>query len=94
MAWVLLGALVLAQIAYPLTEGDARAGLTVATVLLGYLLSVSHALFTRGPRAATALVATATPTASTAKPPSVAVATSAVAARGPRVNSACDTDSR
>jgi putative membrane protein len=60
MAWVLLGALVLAQIAYPLTEGDARAGLTVATVLLGYLLSVSHALFTRGPRAAAALVATAT----------------------------------
>src|SRR5689334_15571162 len=60
MAWVLLGALVLAQIAYPLTQGGTRAGLTVATVLLGYLLSVSHALLTRGPRAAAALVATAT----------------------------------
>jgi uncharacterized membrane protein len=60
MAWVLLGALVLAQIAYPLTEGGARAGLTMATVVLGYLLSVSHALLTRGPRAAAALVATAT----------------------------------
>src|SRR3982751_6848949 len=60
MAWVLLGALVLAQIAYPLTEGGVRAGLTVLTVLLGYLLSVSHALLTRGPRAAGALVATAT----------------------------------
>jgi uncharacterized membrane protein len=60
MAWVLLGGLVLAQIAYPLTEGGVRAGLTVVTVLLGYLLSVSHALLTRGPRAAMALVGTAT----------------------------------
>src|SRR3954465_11758851 len=60
MAWVLLGALVLAQIAYPLTEGDVRAGLTVVTVLLGYLLSVSHAFLSRGARAAAALVATAT----------------------------------
>jgi putative membrane protein len=60
MAWVLLGALVLAQIAFPLTSGGVRAGLTVVTVLLGYLLSVSHALLTRGPRAAAALVATAT----------------------------------
>src|SRR3954465_15403820 len=60
MAWVLLGALVLAQIAYPLTEGDVRAGLTVVTVVLGYLLSVSHALLTRGARAAAALIATAT----------------------------------
>jgi uncharacterized membrane protein len=60
MAWVLLGALVLAQIAYPLTGGGVRAGLTVATVLLGYLLSVSHALRSRGLRAATALVVTAT----------------------------------
>jgi uncharacterized membrane protein len=60
MAWVLLGALVLAQIAYPLTEGDVRAGLTVVTVLLGYLLSVSHALLSRGMRAAAALVLTAT----------------------------------
>jgi uncharacterized membrane protein len=60
MAWVLLGALVLAQIAYPLTEGGVRAGLTVVTVVLGYLLSVSHALLSRGPRAAAALVGTAT----------------------------------
>jgi putative membrane protein len=60
MAWVLLGALVLAQIAYPLTEGGVRAGLTVVTVVLGYLLSVSHALLSRGPRAAAALVVTAT----------------------------------
>ena len=60
MAWVLLGALVLAQIAYPLTGGGVRAGLTVVTVLLGYLLSLSHALLTRGWRTAAALVATAT----------------------------------
>src|SRR3982751_3694029 len=60
MAWVLLGALVLAQIAYPLTEGGVRAGLTVVTVVLGYLLSVSHALLSRGWRAAAALVGTAT----------------------------------
>ena len=60
MAWVLLGALVLAQIAYPLTSGGVRAALTVVTVLLGYVLSVSHALRSRGPRAAAALVGTAT----------------------------------
>ncbi|MEV6493951.1 carotenoid biosynthesis protein [Actinoplanes sp. NPDC051633] len=58
--WVLLGALVLTQICYPLTSGGVRAGLTVLTVVLGYLLSVSHALVTRGRRAAAALVATAT----------------------------------
>jgi len=57
---VLLGALVLTQICYPLTGGGLRAALTVLTVLLGYLLSVSHALLTRGRRAAVALVATAT----------------------------------
>jgi putative membrane protein len=55
-----LGALVLTQICYPLTVGGARAGLTVITVLLGYLLSVSHAWLTRGVRTAAALVATAT----------------------------------
>jgi uncharacterized membrane protein len=58
--WALLGALVLTQICYPLTSGGVRAGLTVLTVVLGYLLSVSHALITRGRRAAVALVATAT----------------------------------
>jgi uncharacterized membrane protein len=59
-SWALLGVLVLTQICYPLTSGGVRAGLTVATVLLGYLLSVSHALLTRGVRAAAALVGTAT----------------------------------
>lgn len=60
LPWLLLGVLVAAQIGYPLTGGSARAGLTVTTVLLGYLLSVSHALLSRGPRAAAALVAVAT----------------------------------
>ncbi|WP_248294637.1 carotenoid biosynthesis protein [Actinoplanes sp. TBRC 11911] len=60
LPWILLAVLVLCQICYPLTGGDVRAGLTVATVLLGYLLSVSHALLTRGTRAALALVGTAT----------------------------------
>jgi uncharacterized membrane protein len=60
LPWVLLGALVLTQICYPLTSGGLRAGLTVTTVLLGYLLSVSHALLSRGVRSAAALVATAT----------------------------------
>jgi uncharacterized membrane protein len=45
LPWALLGVLVLVQIAYPLTHGRARAGLTVATVVLGYLLSVGHAVF-------------------------------------------------
>ncbi|MEU7620118.1 carotenoid biosynthesis protein [Micromonospora rifamycinica] len=58
--WLLLAVLVLAQICYPLTTGGTRARLTVATVVLGYLLSVGHALLTRGPRAAVALVAVAT----------------------------------
>jgi len=56
LPWLPLGVLVLAQIGYPLTEGGTRARLTVATVLLGYLLSVSHALLSRGPRPAGALV--------------------------------------
>jgi putative membrane protein len=60
LPWALLGALVVAQICYPLTGGGVRAGLTVVTVVLGYLLSVSHALLTRGARTAAALVATAT----------------------------------
>jgi uncharacterized membrane protein len=58
--WALLGVLVLTQICYPLTHSGVRAGLTVLTVVLGYLLSVSHALLTRGVRAAAGLVATAT----------------------------------
>ncbi|MFG1777284.1 carotenoid biosynthesis protein [Micromonospora sp. NPDC049048] len=59
LSWALLAVLVLAQICYPLTAGQTRARLTVATVVLGYLLSVSHALLTRGPRTAAALVAVA-----------------------------------
>ncbi|MEH1126647.1 carotenoid biosynthesis protein [Micromonospora sp. CPCC 206061] len=53
----LLAALVLAQIGYPLTSGDARARLTVAVVVLGFVLSVAHAWATRGPRTAAWLVA-------------------------------------
>jgi uncharacterized membrane protein len=57
--WALLGVLILAQICYPLTSGDVRAGLTVATVLIGVALSVSHAALSRGGKAAAALVGTA-----------------------------------
>ncbi|HET6531067.1 MAG TPA: carotenoid biosynthesis protein [Actinoplanes sp.] len=60
LPWVLLGALVLTQICYPLTAGGVRAACTVLTVLLGYLLSVSHSWLTRGWRGALALVGTAT----------------------------------
>lgn len=55
--WILLGILVLVQIGYPLTSGRLRADLTVTTVVLGYLLSVGHAVSRRSGRA---LVATAT----------------------------------
>lgn len=58
--WLLLALLVLIQICYPLGTGVTRARLTVATVVLGYLLAVGHALLTRGPRTAAALVAVAT----------------------------------
>ncbi|MBM0279458.1 carotenoid biosynthesis protein [Micromonospora tarensis] len=60
VSWALLAVLVFAQICYPLTSGATRAGLTVATVVLGWLLSVGHALLSRGPRVAAALVAVAT----------------------------------
>ncbi|MFE9652223.1 carotenoid biosynthesis protein [Micromonospora sp. NPDC006431] len=60
LPWALLAGLIVAQIGYPLTAGATRAGLTVATVVLGYLLSVGHALLTRGTRTAVALVAVAT----------------------------------
>ena len=59
LPWALLGALVLTQICYPLTSGGVRAGFTVLTVVLGCVLSVSHALLTRGPRTAIALVGAA-----------------------------------
>ena len=54
---VLAAATVLAQIAYPLVPGDGRNRLTVATVLLFFAASVTHALATRGPRFTAALVA-------------------------------------
>ncbi|MEU4678054.1 carotenoid biosynthesis protein [Micromonospora sp. NPDC023737] len=60
LPWAVLALLVLAQICYPLTTGTTRARLTVATVGLGYLLSIGHALLSRGPRTAAALVAVAT----------------------------------
>lgn len=50
----------LVQISYPLTGGGTRAAVTVATVVLGYTTSVSHALLTRGPRVAAVLVAVTT----------------------------------
>jgi putative membrane protein len=56
----LAGAVVLAQIAYPLTPaGTARDRLTVATVLLFAAASVLHAATSRGARAAVALVVVA-----------------------------------
>ena len=57
---VAAAAVVLAQIAYPLTpEGTARDRLTVATVLLFAAASVLHAAASRGVRAAVALVVVA-----------------------------------
>lgn len=55
--WVLLGCLILAQICYPLL--DDRAGITVATVLIGVALSVTHALISRGGKAVVTLIGTA-----------------------------------
>lgn len=46
----LAGATVLLQIGYPLTGGDARDALTVATVVVFFLASTSHALVHRGAR--------------------------------------------
>jgi putative membrane protein len=54
--WVGLGALVLVQIGYPLSHGTVRAGLVVATVSVGFVASVGHAVATRGVRTASALV--------------------------------------
>ncbi|GIJ49866.1 membrane protein [Virgisporangium aliadipatigenens] len=58
MSWALLGALVLVEIAYPLVPD--RDPLVVATVLLGFALSVTHAWRTRGWRTAALLVAVTT----------------------------------
>src|SRR4051812_12976794 len=57
--WLLLAALVLTQIGYPLVHGPTRAALVVLTVLLGAAASALHAVATRGLRAAVALVAVA-----------------------------------
>jgi putative membrane protein len=57
LVWLLLGMVVLAQISYPLAGEPLRARLVMGTVLLGFAGSVSHALLTRGPRVALALVA-------------------------------------
>jgi putative membrane protein len=54
---VLLAALVLAQIGYPLVHGGARAAFVVVIVVIGFALSVTHAAVTRGRRTAAALVA-------------------------------------
>ena len=49
LPWVLAFATILAEIAYPLVEGDNRRTLTVVTVALFFLASVTHALVWRGP---------------------------------------------
>lgn len=54
LPWVLLGALVLVQICYPLASD--RALFSAATVVLGYLFSIVHALLSRGLPAVLALL--------------------------------------
>ncbi|MDR7278201.1 carotenoid biosynthesis protein [Catenuloplanes atrovinosus] len=56
LRWLPLSLLVLAQICYPLTAGGTRTGLTVATVVLGFAISLGHAAVTRGARTAALLV--------------------------------------
>jgi uncharacterized membrane protein len=56
LVWVLFGALVLAQIGYPLVDGSARATIVVVTVLLGYAVSTVHAALTGGWRTVLVLV--------------------------------------
>lgn len=46
--WALAGLTVLAQIAYPLTDGDALDDLTAVTVVLFFLATVTHAWAWRG----------------------------------------------
>ena len=48
LPWVLAATTIAAQIAWPLTSGTTRDLLTVATVVLFFLTSASHALLTRG----------------------------------------------
>jgi uncharacterized membrane protein len=56
VTWALVGAAVLAQIAYPLVGGDVRDVLTVVTVALCCAAVVLHAALTRGARTATILL--------------------------------------
>ena len=58
MNWLALGVLVLAQIGYPLVQH--RAPLVVATVVLGFTISVTHAVRTRGMWVGVVLVAVTT----------------------------------
>jgi putative membrane protein len=55
-----LGALVLGQVAYPVTSGDVRTLLIGLIVVLGFTASVGHAFATRGRRAGIALIAITT----------------------------------
>jgi uncharacterized membrane protein len=48
LPWLLAGATVLLQVAYPLVHGHARDVLTVVTVVAFFLASTSHALLHRG----------------------------------------------
>lgn len=48
LPWVLASVTIAAQVAWPLTHGHARDALTVATVVLFFLASGSHALLSRG----------------------------------------------
>ncbi len=52
----LFGAAVLAEIAYPLTSGDARDALTIATVLLVAVAGLVHAYLSYGARALAVLI--------------------------------------
>lgn len=56
LPWVLALATIAVQIAYPLVDGDALRRVTIASVLLFFLTSVSHARVHRGPRFALTLV--------------------------------------
>jgi putative membrane protein len=57
--WLLAGATVAAQVAYPLLAGEALRRVTLAVVVLFFLASVAHALVHRGPVFAAVLVAVA-----------------------------------
>lgn len=60
IVWIVLAALVLAQIGYPLTPPGTRDALVVGTVAVGFALSVAHAALTRGLPAAGVLLAVTT----------------------------------